>query len=108
MEGNLQSWDDFTGTQWLKADNVENENMAYAVVSVELEDKEEPRPLLTIERKEQSYKFTLNITNANKCKELGVKHPQDLVGKKIYFKKVLVRDPSSNKEVEGLRIYQIA
>ncbi len=107
MVGNIDSWDGFTGTNWLKADLVKSELDAFVVVNAELEDKESPQPLLSLQHNKVDFKFTLNISNSKKCKELGIKQPADLIGKKLYFKKVLVRDPSTNKEVDGLRIHKI-
>lgn len=101
----LESWNDYIGKSWLKAEDVESEDQAFAVVSVTLSE-EDDRPVLSLERDEAKYQFSLNVTNSNKCKEF-VSSPKALVGKKIYFKKVNVMSPSTKKEVESLRIYQI-
>ncbi len=107
MVGNIDSWDGFTGTNWVKADVVKSESDAFVCVNTELEDKDNPQPLLTLQHNEEEYKFTLNVSNSKKCKELKITKPADLIGKKLYFKKILVRDPSTNKEVDGLRIHKI-
>jgi len=106
----LDSWNDFISGAFLKAVNVNSTNDAFACINVEIfvdpRDNSE-RPRLTLEWKDQQFEFDLNKTNAVKAKELGVERPKDLVGKSLYFKKVLVRNPRTNQEVEGLRICKI-
>jgi hypothetical protein len=103
----LESWDSFTGTNWLKASDVKDSNDTFAIIRIELEEKENPRPLLILERNKIEYHFSLNVTNANKCREFKINTPKDLVGKTITFHKVLVRDPNRKQEVEGLRIHNL-
>lgn len=106
------AWDEFISGNFIKTDNVTSENDAFICVNVSFaidersEDKER-RVRLSLERDGGKWDMDLNKTNASKCKELGIKAPKDLTGKKIYFKKVLVRNPKINKEVESLRIYKI-
>ncbi len=104
----LESWDDFVSGNFLKAADVEDEQDAYACVNVQqiLRD-EKPQVRLILERAEKESVFDLNKTNARKLKELGMDTPKECIGKKIYFKKVLVRNPTTNLEVDGLRIYKI-
>ncbi len=107
-ENQLDSWDDFTGGNFLKAADVASEEDAYVVVSVGVSEREDRTSVkLSLERNEKESEFELNKTNANKLKELDVASPKSLTGKKIYFKKALVRNPTTNKEVEGLRIYKV-
>lgn len=101
----LDNWNEYTGSSWLKAEDVKSSDDAYAIVNVEISE-EDHRPVLTLERDEQQSKFSLNVTNANKCKEF-VESPLKLIGKKIYFNKVRVMSPSTKKEVESLRINKI-
>lgn len=103
----LDNWNLFTGS-FLKATDVSSENDAFVCVGVDLEENEDkPRLILSLERNQIAYKFDVNRTNASKFKELGILSPRNLIGKKIYFKKVLVRNPQTNKEVDGLRIYKL-
>lgn len=106
----LDSWDNFTSSNFLKASQVTNENQAFVCTNIEIiEDKDTKsiRPRLTLENNQIEYDLDLNKTNSSKVKELGIHTPRQLIGKKIYFKKVLVRDPKKNMEVEGLRICKI-
>jgi hypothetical protein len=104
----LESWDAFTGN-YLTADKVESENDPFVVINVEskTDDRDDVLKLrLTLEKNEVSLIYDLNKTNANKLKEIGIKTPRQLISKKLYFKKVLVRNPQTNKEVESLRIWK--
>ena len=104
----LDSWDDYISGNFLKAVNVENENDVFVCIdvnSIQVDDDSKVR--LTLEKKEIEFLFDLNKTNAKKAKDLGIVSPKALIGKKIFFKKALVRDPKKNVEVEGLRIFKI-
>ena len=102
----LDNWNDYTGKSWLKAEEVKGEDQAFVCVGIELSE-EDSRPVLELEFEKDRFFFSLNVTNSNKCKEF-VSTPKDLLGKKIYFKKALVTSPSTKKEVETLRIKNIA
>jgi hypothetical protein len=108
----LDNWNDYTGKSWLKAEEVKGEDQAFVCVGITLDEeikdgKKSIRPVLELEFEKDRFFFSLNVTNSNKCKEF-VSTPKDLVGKKIYFKKALVTSPSTKKEVETLRIKNIA
>lgn len=107
-QNSLDSWDEFISGNFLKAENV-NEGDVFVVTDVSLytEEGRETRPRIHVERNGVGFDFDLNKTNSVKVKELGVESPKALVGKKIYFIKVMVRNPQLNKEVPGLRISKI-
>ena len=109
---NLNSWDNFTGGTFLKAENVKSESDIFVVLDVqEVEDtrdgKDVKRVRLVLEKGEDDFLLDLNKTNAQFLKEKGIKSPKELLGKKINFRKALVRDPSKNKEVEGIRVCKV-
>lgn len=109
MENNktLESWDAFSGN-YLKADEVKSEGDAYVCTKVETSGEGvDIIPVLTLERNELPKLFTLNKTNIKFLKAAKITKPADLVGQKIYFKKVLVNNPQTGEEVDGLRICQI-
>jgi len=101
----LDSWTEYTGKSWLRAEDVANEDQAFAVVAVG-EDEEDKRPVLTLQHDGQTHYFNVNVTNANKLKE-SAESPKALVGKKVYFKKALVTSPKTKKEVETLRVSKV-
>ena len=102
----LDSWDDYIGSGFLKAEMVNSESEAFAIIAVnESTDFEGNKAVrLQLERSEKKYDFDLNKTNAKALKELGAENPKSLIGKRISFKKVLVMNPTSKKEVDSLRI----
>lgn len=106
--GNTNSWDDYT-SNFLKSKDVKDENDAFVCTAVDDFDKGAlPVPRLTLEHGEdECYTFDLNRTNATFCKDNGVASPKKLIGKKLYFKKVMARNPKTNIEVESLRICKI-
>lgn len=105
---NLDSWDSYASGSFLKASDVSSEEDAYVCTAVEEAGEEgNKKPRLTLERNEREYDFDLNKTNSKKLKELNVSSPKACIGLKIYFKKALVRNPQTNQEVEGLRIWKV-
>jgi hypothetical protein len=103
------SWDDFCGSNFLKVTHVINEQDAFLVLSADIfEDDDNPaKPRLSLGKNKEEFLFDLNVTNANFCKNAGIKSPKELIGKKMFFKKVLVNSPKTKKEVESLRICKI-
>jgi hypothetical protein len=103
------SWDDFCGSNFLKTTHVVDEKDGFVVDNVEIFEDEEnsAKPRIIFMKGENSYLFDLNVTNSNFCKNSGISSPRSLIGKKVYFKKVLVNSPKTKKEVESLRICKI-
>lgn len=107
-EKELENWDNFISGTFLKAADVNSQEDAYACIGVEQVDRDgKPQVRLNLQRNEKDANFDLNKTNSVKLKELGMETPKSIIGKKIYFKKALVRNPKTNLEVEGLRIWKI-
>ena len=105
---NVEGWDNYISGNFLKHTDVPSEDTAFVVVSNEEVDNRENKVVrLHLESNENKYIFDLNKTNAIFLKENGIKHPKDVVGKKLYFKIVMARNPTLNKEVESLRITKI-
>jgi len=97
-------WDDYINV-FLKADDVKSQNDEYVCIKIEevvFDDKKNLR--LTLERVPDKFLFDLNKTNLDFIKSKGIKHPKEIVGKRLKFRKVTVTNPTSKKEVEGLRI----
>lgn len=105
----IDSWNDLLGSNFLKTNHVKDENDGFVCEDVEIfEDEENPqKPRLELTKGKESYIFDLNVTNSNFCKNAGINSPKGLIGKKLFFKKVLVNSPKTKKEVESLRICKI-
>lgn len=103
----LGSWDNYVSGNFLKAANVENEGDAFVVKEVsEFERDGVPSIRISLERNGNDWDFDVNKTNAKKLQEF-VKTPKELVSKKLYFRKALVRNPKTNQEVESLRVTKV-
>lgn len=110
MNANLDEWNDFISGTFIKATDVSNENEPFICTKAEpfLDNRDGIiRLRTTLEGKGQEYLFDLNKTNAIFLKNSGINKPREVVGKKIYFKKVLVFNPELKKEVDGLRISKV-
>ena len=109
MENNksLESWDAFSGN-YLKAEDVKSEEDAYVCTNVEVNGEGiEIVPVLTLEKNEIGKLFTLNKTNIKFIREQKILTPKDLIGYKLYFRKVKVNNPKTGEEVDGLRVSKI-
>ena len=105
-ENGMDSWEGFLGSVFLGVDDVDSEQDEFICVNVEL-DTENNRPLLVLQKDAISHKFGLNVTNSNFVKDLGIKSPRDIIGKKIFFRKTIAFSPKSKKDVPALRILKI-
>ena len=109
-ETNLNDWNNYVGSTFLKADDVEHDGQEFVITSVEnfFDDRDNHNRIrLNLENQEEKFMLDLNKTNANFLKSQSIATPKELSGKIITFKKVLVRNPKTNKEVDGLRINSV-
>jgi len=104
MEKSTKSWDGFLGSNFLKVDDVADDQ-EFAVVNVEISDDDRPR--LSLQSNEKTYSYDLNVTDAREMDAQGVKSPQDAVGKKVVFRKTQAYSPTAKKDVPTLRIKSV-
>ena len=96
------------GGSFIKAANVENDKDAFEIVAVaEVEETDRTALRLSLVKGASTYDFDLNQTNIKFLVSKGYVEAEKLTGHKICFKKVLVRNPKTNMEVEGLRICDV-
>jgi len=87
---------------------VKDDTIPYVCVDIEIITYRDEAKIRTyLENNAERYIFDLNKTNATKLKELGIKSPKQTIGKILYFKKALARNPDTNKEVDSLRICKV-
>lgn len=106
----MDEWDSFISGTFLKATNVENEEQPFIVMTAEpfMDERDGTIRLRTsVEAKGTKFLFDVNKTNGVFLKNSGLLKPRDVIGKNLYFKKVQVRNPTTNQEVEGLRILKV-
>ena len=96
------------GGSFLKAANVLNDTELFEVTNI-AEVKEDDRTALrvTLKKGEAEFDFDLNQTNIKFLVSKGYVEAESVKGHKLAFKKVLVRNPKTNMEVEGLRICDV-
>lgn len=100
-------WDSYI-SNFLKHTDVTSEDQIFVVISTEeVDNRGEKTIRLHLESKEIKYLFDLNKTNSVFVKNVGIKHPNEVIGKKLCFKIVMARNPQLNKEVESLRIIKV-
>ena len=99
-ETSTESWDGLL-TNYLKADNVKDETVPYICIGVKVKDKDMD---LELEQNGKRLLFSLNVTNKVFLKENGISKPKEVIGKKIFFRKVKATNPQTKKEVDSLRI----
>lgn len=106
---NLDNWDNFCGSNFLKAMHIDDLSKGVVVedIAVYEDDENSAKPRLSVSKGENKFLFDLNVTNSNFCKNNGITSPKQLIGKKLYFRKVNVTSPKTKKEVESLRINKI-
>lgn len=106
MEKNTDSWEGFLGSNFLKAEDLVDEEQIFICKQVEY-DTENERPMLVLESQGATTKFSLNVTNSVFVENSGLNAPKGLIGKKLKFVKVKAFSPSAKKEVDSLRISSI-
>ena len=104
----MKPLNEYAAGDFLKAINVTSENEAFAVTEVtEIKRNEKDELRITVQKEGHDYDFDLNKTNIAFLLKAGVNHPHELIGRKLFFRKALVRNPKTNLEVEGLRICKL-
>lgn len=110
MTEGLDSWDNYVSGTFLKPINVDSDKDFFTITAVEefIDNRDNStRPRLTLEKGGKDFNFDLNKTNAVFLKNSGIANPKSLIGKKLCFKKALVRNPKTNLEVDSLRICKV-
>lgn len=105
QETTIDSWDGLL-TNYLKAENLKEQEETFACVKVVVKEKDMELALTRTEGEEE-FVFSLNVTNKVFLKNSGITKPSDVIGKKVTVKKVLAMNPQTKKEVDSLRISKI-
>jgi len=107
-EPNLDSWDDFMG-KWLKAEMVKTWPALFIPISVKgtFDANDDAHIVYTGEFQHKKKDWEPNNTNKDILKNLNLQSPKALIGKKVYFKKVMNFNPTIKKKVPSLEIERI-
>ena len=97
------SWDGLL-TNYLKAENLKGSEEVFVCVGVDVKETDMD---LELEREDEKFIFSLNVTNKVFLKNNGIKTPKGVIGKKLTLIKVKATNPTTRKEVDSLRISKI-
>ena len=99
----VDSWEGLLNN-FLKASDLKENTGIFVCVGVDVNENDME---LQLENESGKYIFSMNVTNKVFLKNNGIKSPKEVIGKKLTFKKVLVTNPQTKKEVESLRISKV-
>lgn len=103
---NLDGWDDFSG-DFLKCENVKEFPLIIVPVDVESEFRDgKPKLSVVFEYQGKNRKMGINKTNQEVIKKNNLS-PRGIIGKKLTFSKIKVRDPTKNAMVDSFFLEKI-
>jgi len=108
MQPNLDEWDDFLG-KFVKAEMVKTWPALFIPISVRgnFDDDDNAHVIYTGEFLGKKKDWEPNKTNIEILRTAGLLSPRALIGKKVYFKKVMNFNPSIKKKVPSLEIEKV-
>jgi len=105
---NLDSWDDFLG-KFIKAEMVKTWPALFIPLSVRgnFDADDNSHVIYTGEFEHKKKDWEPNKTNIEILRNLGLPSPKALIGKKVYFKKVMNYNPTLKKKVPSFEIDKV-
>lgn len=108
-EPRSDTWEDFAG-EYLKCDLIKEFPLIVVAKDIILfydKEEEKPRMDLIVEFHNKDWKIGVNKTNQQFMRSNGVTFPREIIGKKLTFNKIKVRNPSLNKLVDSFNLEKI-
>lgn len=107
QQPSLDEWDDFSG-DYIKTDLIKAFPLTIVPVSIESEYNKDDKPMMAIKflYNKRNWKLNLNKTNQNFIRANNMK-PKEIIGKKLVFDKIKVRNPSTNTQVDSFLLVKI-
>jgi len=104
----IDNWIDFAG-DFLKAELINEWPVKLVAINVitEFDKDEKARLFIETEYMKKKWKLELNKTNQAFLKLNKVTSPKDIIGKVLTFDKIMVRNPSTNKQVPSFLMVKI-
>lgn len=101
-------WVEFAG-DFLKAEHIKEWPVSLVVVDVKMEfDKDQnARLFMDTEYKNRKWRIEINKTNQKIIISNKVETPMALIGKKLTFGKIMVRNPSTNTQVPSFLLESV-
>jgi len=108
IQPNMDNWDDFLG-KWIKPEMVKTWPALFIPISVKgiIDDDENSHIVYTGEFSGRKKQWEPNKTNIEILRSFNLSSPKALLGKKVYFKKVMNFNPQIKKKVPSLEIEKI-
>jgi len=108
QQPDLDSFEDFSG-KFIKPEFVKDWNSPFIPINAESYFDEDEKARITYTGQFEGKKrcWEPNKTNMQIMKDLGIASPRALVGKKVFFRKVMNFSPVTKKKVPGLEIEKI-
>ena len=105
---NMENWDDFLG-KWIKPDMVKTWPALFIPISVSghIDEEDNAHIIYTGEFLDKKKQWEPNKTNIEILRSFNLSSPKALIGKKVYFKKVMNFNPQLKKKVPSLEIEKI-
>lgn len=108
QQPNLDGWDDFLG-KWVKPEMVKTWPALFIPINVKgtFDDDENAHIVYTGEFLGKKKQWEPNKTNIEILRNFNLSSPKALIGKKVYFKKVMNFNPQLKKKVPSLEIEKV-
>jgi len=105
---NIDNWDDFLG-KFIKAEMVKTWPALFIPISVRsnFDEEDNAHVIYTGEFQGKKKDWEPNKTNIEILRNLNLPSPKALIGKKVYFKKVMNFNPSLKKKVPSFEIDKV-
>lgn len=107
----IDSWDNIV-KNYLKAENLKSSKGFFVAENIEVipsvseDGKEQNKIEIETFIGKESYVFVPNYTNTKLIKS-QIKAPKDVIGKKLYYEKIKVRNPNTNTMVDSISIVSV-
>jgi hypothetical protein len=107
QQPSAEDWCDFS-SQFLKVDLIKEFPVTLICKDVETEyDDDKPKLYVITEYLKKPWKMGINKTNITFIRNLGIKSPKAIIGKKLTFDKIKVRNPLTNSMVDGFLLTKV-
>ena len=103
-----KSWDDYLDT-FLKAEHVKDLKKQTFVIGVRSDIDRDDKPMLIykVNHEGGKYLWQPNKTNMKELIKLGMKTPENIVNKNLYFEKIKVQNPATGERVDSLVVIKV-
>ena len=108
QQPDLDSFDDFSG-KFIRAENIKDWPVCFIPISADshFDEDENSHVVYTGEVEGKRKQWEPNKTNMQLLRQFGLKSPRALIGQKVWFKKVMNRNPNTKQLVASLEVEKL-